>query len=66
MKRIEKIKRKLKIKNQTPLHLAIMVESIETFEPLISKGADINAKDNNFQNILIIKIENYSYLINLI
>ena len=43
-------------KNQTPLHYAAEKKSKEMFEILISKGADINAKDMNNQrnNIHII------------
>ena len=42
------------------LHMAAMGNSIWIVELLISKGADINAKDINYQNIKIL------FLINLI
>ena len=38
-------------KNQTPLHYAAKINSKEIGEVLISKGADINAKDIIYQNI---------------
>ena len=41
-------------KNQTPLHYAAQNNSKEIGELLISKGADINAKDINYQNIRIL------------
>ena len=47
-------------KNQTPLHYAARHNSKEIGELLISKGADINAKDINYQNIIIL------FLINII
>ena len=47
-------------KNETPLHIAAENNSKEIGELLISKGADINAKDINYQTILIL------FLINLI
>ena len=36
-----------------PLHYAAEKNSKEMLEILISKGADINAKDINYQNIII-------------
>ena len=47
-------------KNWTPLHIAAQYNSKEIGELLISKGADINAKDIIYQNILIL------FLINII
>ena len=47
-------------KNKTPLHIALEKNSKEIGEILISKGADINAKDINYQNMRIL------FLINLI
>ena len=38
--------------NRTPLHWAAMKDSSKIGEILISKGADINAKDIIYQNIL--------------
>ena len=43
--------RKLKKKNRTPLHVAAYSNSSKIIEILISKGADINAKDIIYQNI---------------
>ena len=37
--------------NTTPLHVAAENNAKEMGELLISKGADINAKDINYQNI---------------
>ena len=42
-----------KNKNETPLHNAARYNSKEIGEVLISKGADINAKDINYQNITV-------------
>ena len=41
-------------KNQTPLHIAAEHNSVEIGEILISKGADINAIDIIYLNILIL------------
>ena len=41
-------------KNRTPLHIALEKNSKEMAEILISKGADINAKDIHDQNIIIL------------
>ena len=38
--------RKVNKKNETPLHVAVVYDSIEIIDILISKGADINAKNN--------------------
>ena len=38
----------------TPLHYAAINNSKKIGEILISKGADINAKDINYQNIKIL------------
>ena len=43
--------RDLNINNRTPLHYAAQNDSIKMGELLISKGADINAKDIIYQNI---------------
>ena len=48
------------MKNQTPLHYAMDENSKEIIEILISKGADINAKDIIYLNIGML------FLINLI
>ena len=37
--------------NKTPLHIAACYDSNKIGELLISKGADINVKDINYQNI---------------
>ena len=47
MKQIKE--RNLNKNNQTPLHGAAVKESIKMGELLISKGADINAKDIIYQ-----------------
>ena len=47
-------------KNTTPLHYAAETNSKEMIEILISKGADINAKDIIYLNMIIL------YLINII
>ena len=52
MKQIKE--RNLNKNNITPLHIAAMNDSIKIGELLISKGADINAKDINYQNIIIL------------
>ena len=52
--------RKLNKKNKTPLHYAAEKNSKEIGELLISKGADINAKDIIYLNIKIL------FLINII
>ena len=44
--------RNLNKNNQTPLHYAIDNKSDKIGEMLISKGADINAKDIIYQNII--------------
>ena len=41
-------------KNKTPLHYAAKKNSKEIGEILISKGADVNAKDINYQNMIIL------------
>ena len=38
--------------NWTPLHYAVYKDSNKIFELLISKGADINAKNIIYQNII--------------
>ena len=40
--------------NSTPLHIAAENNSKEIGEILISKGADINSKSINYQNIKIL------------
>ena len=50
MKQIKE--RNLNKNNKTPLHYAAYDDSIEIGELLISKGADINAKDIIYQNII--------------
>ena len=47
MKQIKE--RNLNKNNQTPLHIAVLKNSIKIGELLISKGADINAKDIIYQ-----------------
>ena len=42
--------RKLNYQNKTPLHYAALNNSKEIGEVLISKGADINAKDSIYLN----------------
>ena len=44
--------RHLNKNNQTLLHFAAINDSNKIGELLISKGADINAKDINYQNII--------------
>ena len=41
------------MKNETPLHYAAKKNSKEIGELLISKGADINARDSIYLNIII-------------
>ena len=48
------IHKKLNKKNITPLHYAIEKNSKEMIELLVSKGADINAKDIIFLNSVIL------------
>ena len=43
--------RNLNLYNKTPLHIALENKSDKIGEILISKGADINAKDIIYQNI---------------
>ena len=52
--------RKFNNKNKTPLHYAVQKNLKEISELLITKGADINAKDINYQNIILL------FLINII
>ena len=40
--------------NKTPLHLAAENDCIKMGELLISKGADINAKDIIYQNLIVL------------
>ena len=40
--------------NRTPLHLAVESNSKDLIEIILSKGADINAFDNQFQTIIIL------------
>ena len=42
------------MKNRIPLHIAAAKNSKKMFEILISKGADINAKDIIYLNIKIL------------
>ena len=42
----------LYLNNSTPLHIAALSGSNKMGELLISKGADINAKDIIYQNII--------------
>ena len=46
--------RKLNKKNETPLHIAAENNSKAIGEILISKGADINAKDIIYLNIILL------------
>ena len=50
MKQIKE--RNLNKNNRTPLHFAALYDSNKMFEILISKGADIHAKDIVYQNII--------------
>ena len=50
MKQIKE--RNLNKNNWTPLHIAALNDSIKMGEILISAGADINAKDIIYQNII--------------
>ena len=52
MKQIKE--RNLNKDNKTPLHIAVANKLDKIGELLISKGADINAKDINYQNIKIL------------
>ena len=58
LKIIQNKLRKFNKKNKTPLHYAIEKNSKEIGELLISKGADINAKDIIYLNIIIILLIN--------
>ena len=51
---IEIKERSLNQNNRTPLHWAALFDSNKIGELLISKGADINAKDIIYQNMNII------------
>ena len=42
------------MKNKIPIQYSLMNNSKEMLELLISKGADINSKDINYQNIIIL------------
>ena len=42
------------MKNKTPLHLAAEKNAKDIGELLIIKGADVNAKDINFHNKIIV------------
>ena len=44
--------RNLNLNNRTPLHIALENKSDKIGEILISAGADINAKDFIYQNII--------------
>ena len=44
--------RNLNLNNKTPLHCAAINDSNKIGEILISKGADINAKDIIYQNMI--------------
>ena len=46
------------MKNETPLHYAAFNDSKEIGELLISKGADINAKNIIYLNIIILLLIN--------
>ena len=50
MKQIKE--RNINFNNRTPLHIAAENDSNKIGEILISKGADINAKDIIYQNII--------------
>ena len=51
MKQIKE--RNLNKNNETPLHIAARYNSLKIAQLLISKGADINAKDIIYQIIII-------------
>ena len=44
--------RNLNLNNRTPLHYAALYDSNKIGELLISAGADINAKDIIYQNLI--------------
>ena len=52
MLKIKIIERNLNTNNKTPLHIAAEKESNKIGELLILKGADINAKDIIYQNMI--------------
>ena len=52
MKQIKE--RNLNKNNRTPLHIAAQYDSNKMGELLISKGADINAKDIIYQYIIVL------------
>ena len=45
---------KVNKKNKTPLDYALETSSTEIEEILISKGADINAKDSIYHNLIVL------------
>ena len=49
---MNQIKKRTLVNNKTPLHYAAEKDSNKIGEILISKGADINAKDIIYQNII--------------
>ena len=49
---IKHLKMELKTKNKAPLHYAVQNDSKDIMEILLSKGADINAKDIIYINII--------------
>ena len=54
MKRIYYRKRQFIYRNKTPLHWVVYYNSREIGELLLSKGADVNVYDIDFQNVTII------------
>ena len=58
MKVLKSFKRKLNEKNKTSLHYAANYNKKEILEILISKGADVNAKDILYMKITISLIFN--------
>ena len=54
MKLIQNLRRKLKSKYWTPLHIATANSSKDVIEILISAGANINAKDIIYINMIIL------------
>ena len=63
IKIMQNIVRKLNMKNNTPLHYAVKNQSKEMVELLITKGADINAKDIICLIIIFITIKLFNIIL---